>query len=72
MSWNPFRRLAARSRLLKAENAYKLACKEYREAVKRGDTRSMNVTWAAMRKAYNDKLSAEMVVYPLPPLPRRT
>jgi len=70
MNWNPFHRLAARSRLIKAQDKYRAVRFAWRMACDSKDSRRIHHMTKEFQAAQRELLAAEMVVYPLPPMPR--
>ncbi|GEM_PF-2595096 len=68
------RRLAARSRLIKAKRAYAAAYAEYKAADERQDTRRMHAATGPLQAAHRALMAAERAALPRPdrlPLVRR-
>lgn len=61
-----FRRLAARSRLIKAKRAYATALSNYKAADDRQDTRAMHAATAPLQAAHKALLAAERDALPRP------
>lgn len=68
-----FRRLAARSRLLKARQEMEAARAEHKDACRRCDSRSIHTATARLQAANRAVLAAEIAAEPIPyPMPRRS
>lgn len=70
MMWNPFARLAARSRLRKARREYEAALIEHKMACERKDSRRIHQATGWLQEAHRKVLAAEIVAFPQPPMPR--